>query len=243
MDKKLRQELKTAFATPIPTRKSEFLSNLPYPKASNLDFFLSQILYIRKRFWCLSALIVMALISLIQVFDSMFKTIGILSAFLPFLVVLSVAEISRSTSHNMVEVEMSCKYNLGKITLVRLSLIGSFHFILLLCMVMIFANHSEYSFLQFLLYSITPFLICSYLSLFIVNHFHTRDASYICGGVSGAVSISAFFLAINFEMIYLQEFVWFWCMALIFTVILLCKEIRNLVKRTEELQWSLPLIA
>jgi hypothetical protein len=243
MDKKLKQELKTAFNPPIPTRKNEFLSNLQYPKSSNLDFFFSQIWYIRKRFWCLSVLIVIALVRLIQMNDTTFKTIAILSAFLPYLVVLSVAEISKSTSYNMVEMEMSCKYNLGKISLIRLSIIGSFQFMILLCMVWIFAINSEYSFLHFSLYCITPFLLCSYLSLFITNHFPIRDTAYICAGVAGIVSISVFILTFNFGMIYLQKYVFIWSMVFIFTAILLLKEIKNFIKRTEELQWNFPLIA
>ena len=242
MNKKLKQELKAAFEAPRPSRKNEFLMNVSYPKTSNLDFFFSQILYIRKIFWCLSALIAVAVIFLIQVFDVAFNTIVILSSFLPFLVVISVAEISKSISYNMAEIEMSCKYNLNKITLVRLSLIGSFHFIILFCMVILFAHSSEYSFLQFLLYSITPFLLCAYLSLYISNRFFSDDIAYICAGVAGVVSISVFLLTTNFKMIYSQRIVLFWCLTFVFTLISLLKEINNLIKRSEELQWNSPLI-
>lgn len=238
MDKKLKQDLKVAFRAPAPTKKNEFLSNLPYPKTNKLDFFFTQIWYIRKRFWCLSILIVIALILLTQVFDTTLKTIGVLSSFLPFLVLLSVLEISRSTSYNMAEVEMSCRYHLGKITLVRLSLIGSFHFIIVFCMIMIFANRSEYSFWLYTLYSITPFLLCSYLSYFIINHFNAKDTTYICGGVTGVISSSTFFLIMNNGMINSQRLEFGWNVVLISIVVLLIKEIKKLVKRTEELQWN-----
>lgn len=242
MNKKLKQELKTTFDAPRPSRKNEFLMNMSYPKTSKLNFFFSQICYIRKLFWCLSALIAVAVIFLIQVFDVAVNTVVTLSSFLPFLVVISVAEISRSTSYNMAEMEMSCKYNLSKITLVRLSLIGSFHFIILFCMVIIFAHSSEYSFLQFLLYSITPFLLCAYLSLYISNRFCSDEIAYICAGVAGLVSISVFLLTTNFIIIFSQRFVLFWCLAFVFTIISLLKEIKNLIERSEELQWNSPLI-
>jgi hypothetical protein len=242
VNKKLKQELKTAFNAPTPSKKNEFLSHLSYPKTSNTNFFFSQMGYIRKRFWGLSALATIALILFIQAFDAAFKTVVILSSFFPFLVVLSVAEISKSSSYNMAEMEISCKYNLSKITLVRLSLIGSFHFILLFFMVMIFANSSEYSFLQFALYSITPLLLCDYLSLYISNHFHTKDIVYICAGVAGMVSMSIFLLTNNFEMIYSRRFVLFWCLVFIFMLISLVKEIKDFIKQSEELQWNSPLI-
>lgn len=242
MNKKFKKEIKTAFDAPRPSRKNEFLMNVSYPKTNNFNFFFSQILYIRKRFWCLSVLIVIALFYLIQVFATIFNTIVILSSLLPFLVVISAGEISRSTSYNMEELEMSCKYNLSKITLIRLSLIGSFHFIILFCMVMIFADSSEYSFLQFTLYSITPLLLCTYLSLYISNHFHTKDIAYICAGMAGVVSISVFFLTSNVKMVYSQKFVLLWCLVFIFMFILLFNEIKNLMKRSEELQWNSPLI-
>lgn len=242
MNKKLKHELKTAFDAPKPSRKNEFILNVSYSKTSNLDFFFSQILYIRKIFWCLSVLIAVAVIFLIRVFDVAFNTVVTLSSFLPFLVVISVSEISRSTSYNMAEVEMSCKYNLSEITLVRLSIIGSFHFIILFCMVILFAHSSDYSFLQFLLYSITPFLLCAYLSIYITNRFSTDDIAYICAGVAGVVSISVFFLTTNFIMIYSQRFVLFWCLAFVFMLISLLKEIKNFIKQSEELQWNSPLI-
>jgi hypothetical protein len=243
VSKKLKQELGEVFDAPTPTKKSEFLSSLPFPKTSNYEIFFTQIWYIRKRFWCLSILIGISLVWFNQAYESVSKTIGILSALLPFLVVLSTAEISRSTSCNMAEMEMSCRFSLSKVTLARLSLIGSFHFIVLFLMVLIVAKNIEYNFLQFALYSITPFLLCSYLSFFIVNHVHTKDATYICGGVAGIVSFSIFLLSINVEIIYAQKFVLLWCITLVITIILLIKEIINLMKRTEELQWNLPSMA
>lgn len=242
MYKKLKQELKTAFSSPAPTKKEEFLSKLPYPKTRFLDFFFSQIWYIRKRFWCLSALIAIALFLLLQVIDTSLKSITVLSGCLPFFVVLSFAEISKSISYNMAEMEMCCRYNLGKITLVRVSLIGSFHFIIIFCMVIIYAGSSEYSFLQFYLYSMVPFLLCSYLSLYLANHFYTKDILYICAGVAGFVSISVFLITNNYEMIYQQKYIKYWGIIIVFTVILLTIEIKNLMNRTEELQWNSPLI-
>lgn len=242
MDRKLKHNLKTVFTPPPPTKRNNFISELSYPKSNNVDFFLSQLGYIRKRFWCFSILLVVSIALFIQAYVSTFKVVGMLSAFLPFLVVLGVNEISRSTSFNMTEIEMSCKYNLSKITLARLSLIGSFHFIIILFVVIIFSNYSDYGFLQFTLISMTPFLMCSYLSLFITNHFSFKDTAYVSAGVAGVISISEFFLVYRAQEVYSQRGILLWGIAFILTVILLSKEIIKLLKRTEELQWNSSLI-
>jgi hypothetical protein len=242
VNKRLRQELKTAFDAPEPSRKNEFLMNVSSSKTSSFNFYLSQILYIRKRFWCLSVLLTATMIFLIQVYGTSFNSITIISSFLPFLVVIGIKEISRSTSYNMAEMEMSCKYNLSKITLIRLTLIGSCHFIIIFSLIAIFGTSSEYSLVQLLLYSITPLLICAYLSLFISNRIQANDIYYICVGVAGAVSISIFILTKNVKLIYSQRFLLLWSFVFIIMLILLGKEIKNLIKRSEELQWNLPLI-
>ncbi len=242
MDRKLKQSLKNAFTPPPPIKRNTFIRNLSYPKSNSLEFFLSQFGYIRKRFWCFSILLVIALTLFIQAYHTTFKTIGIVSAVLPFLVALGVTEISRSTSYNMAEVEMSCKYNLSKITLIRLSLIGSFYFIIILFLVIIFARYSDYSFLQFTLISMTPFLFCSYLSLFITNYFRMKDAAYVSAGVAGVTSVSVFLLVQQEQLLYTQRGVLVWGIAFMVTTILLVKEIMKLLKRTEELQWNSSLI-
>ncbi len=50
--------------------------------------------------------------------------IWIVSSFLPFIALAGFTEIARSTSYNMAELEMSCKYSLSHVLLARLGILG-----------------------------------------------------------------------------------------------------------------------
>lgn len=237
MNKKLKKVLKSTFDAPKPTKKSEFLNSLPYPKATNFEFFLSQIGYIRKRFWCLSVLLLIGMIVFSLSFQLDKEIVGILSAVLPLLTLTSITEISKSVSFNMTELEMSSKYNLGRITLIRLSAIGAFHITLLLLILFLFKDQSQYGMFRYALYAVTPFLLASYLSFWVANHIKSKDAVFICSGVTAFVSITVFAMSSNFAVIYSADYTLFWSMTFIAATVLLTKEIYLLLTEGNE-QWN-----
>lgn len=237
MNKNFKKALKSTFDAPKPTRKLEFLNSLSYPKATNLEFCLSQIIYIRKRFWCLSILLLigMVVVSLGQKQGK--EIVGILSAILPFLTLISIIEISKSMSFNMAELEMSCKYNLSKIILIKLSTIGTFHLIILFLSLLIFKDKSQYGMFRYSLYAVTPFLLSSYLSFWVTNHIKSKDIPYICSGVTIFISIAMLAMGSNSIAIYAENCTLFWSMAFIAITVLLIKEIYFLLTERKE-QWS-----
>ena len=225
MNSKMKTILKSAFNVPQPTRKEEFLNSLSYPKATTYEFFLSQLWYIRKRFWCLSLLLFVGM----TIFSTQLKhgseIICFISTVLPLLTLLTITEIGKSMSFHMGELEDSCRFNLSKITLIRLSIIGFFHFVILLLVLFIFKDNSQYGLLRYALYAVTPFLLSSYLSFWITNHFRTKDATYICGGVTIFISLLIFMLNSNHTVLYNPDYTIIWAVAFIIIFILLIKEI------------------
>lgn len=238
MNKKLKKALKSAFCAPKPTRKLEFLNSLYYPKATYLEFCLSQIGYIRKRFWCLSILSLVVLVAISLNLKQDYEVVGILSAILPLLTLISITEIRKSISFNMAELEMSCKYNFGKITLIRLSSIAVCHFVILSLALLIFKNQSQYGMIRYSLYAVTPFLLSSYLSFWVTNHIKSKDTLYVCSGVTAFISISVIVMSSGVTAIYEGNYTMLWGVAFITIAALLIKEIYFLLtERTE--QWSL----
>lgn len=236
MRKKFQQQLKMAFEAPSPTRKSEFLKDLSYPKASLFETLLCQIGYIRKRFWCLSILAMIGLLVTLAFIDYGYEKISLLSSIMPLFTIIGVSEISKSTSYRMEELEMSCKYNLQKVTLMRLSLIGSFYFVIFLILSLTFVGQSQFGIVRSALYGITPFLLSSYLSIWVINHIKTKDTVYVCGGVTGLVSICIFMITTNWTVIYASTFTICWSILFVILTLFLLQEVRNLIKQTEELQ-------
>lgn len=231
----LRKALSTAFDAPEPSRKVEFLYNLQYPKATNFELYLSQIGYIRKRFWFLSVLLMIGMILLSFQFEQGEDIVSLLSALLPLLTITGITEISKSISNNMEELEMSCKYNLGIITLIRLLVIGVFHFSILLLSLFLFKDQSGYDLFPYALYVISPFILSCYLSLWFTNHLKSKDTIYICSGVTIFISIITFIMHLNLTVIFKGAYVLYWVMAFIGITVLLIKEIYFLLnKKTEE---------
>lgn len=236
MSRKFKEQLKIAFEAPSPTRKSEFLTNLSYPKASIFETLRNQMGYIRKRFWCLSLLIMIGLLGALIFMDYGHEKIALLSSVMPLFTIIGVSEISKSTLYNMDELEMSCKYNLQKVTLLRLSVIGSFYFVIFLVLAFAFIGKSQFGILRSALYGMTPFLLSSYLSIWVINHLKTKEMLYVCGGVTAFVSMLVFTITTNWPVIYASTYTLSWSILFIVLAIVFYQEIRNLIKQTEELQ-------
>lgn len=238
MRNNLKKELKSAFDAPTPTRKNLFLNQLDYPKASRIDFIKSQLGYIRKRIWILSALLFIG--TLLELFFYKVSTsfIWVISSILPFISLVSISEIVRSSTYNMEEFEMSCKHNFLEVSLVRLGILGVANFIVLISILLLFMGKTDFVFFRLGLYLTTPFLLNCYGSLFAINRLKSRETTYICGGVTAFVSILNILLTIQINEIYTERYWLFWVMSFIILAVLSAREIAKLIKKMEELQWN-----
>ncbi len=237
MNKKLKKVLKSSFDAPPSTKKNEFLYTLPHARTTNFEFFLSQMGYIRKRFWSLSILLFIGMITLSLNLQQAKEMVGILSASLPLLTLIGITEINKSLSYNMTELEMSCKYNISKITLMRLLGIGVFHISILLLLLLLFKDQSQYNGFRYAVYSITPFLLTSYLSFWVANHIRLKDSLYICSGITSSISIVAFLMSTESTLFYSKNYTVLWSIGFIVTAVLLIKEIYFFLTE-RSLQWS-----
>ena len=241
MNKKLKSHLQTVFDAPTPTRKEEFLQSINFPKTSYFDFILGQIGYIRKRVWVASCLLVLALLLGLQAYTNYesLHFIWIVSSILPFVSLLTITEIVRSSSHNMSELEMSCKYNLADIILVRLGTLSCFNAVILGLIIFLLRYEFDFMIFRLVVYMLVPFILTCSLSLFIINHFSSKETSYICCATSCSLSMANVIFSTQYKIAFLDEYLFFWGLALIFLMVWLVTEIMKLIKKTEELQWNL----
>ncbi len=234
----LRKELQTALSAPTPTRKHSFLNTLSYKNPTIYDFVFSQFGYIGIRFWILSILLVSIIIFLNTYIQQGKEAVVILSSVMPLFTLLGLSEIYKSDFYNMSELEAVSKYDLSKLTLIRLSIIGTFHFAIILILMMLFKDKTHFGILRYSLYSITPFLLTTYLSFWISNHFKTQDTLNICIGVTLSVSCFIYYSNYNFSLIYNNSYIAVWLILFSIILVLLAKELNFLINRKEKL-WSL----
>ncbi|GKX28727.1 hypothetical protein SH1V18_12070 [Vallitalea longa] len=241
MNSKLKKDIKSAFDPPKARRKERFLNDFDYPKATQYDFISSQIGYIRKRVWIVSGILVLSVLYYtFFVFNC--RELNILwtvSSLLPFVALVSITEIARSTSYRMQELEMSCKHRFSEVVLARLGILGSFNIIVFAIIILALVGKTDYSLIQFSLYILTPYLFTCILSLFTLQHFSIRETNYVCGGISCFVSILNNILIYSYHIVYTDAYLHFWIILFSILLITVIIQVNEFVKKTEELSWSL----
>lgn len=200
--------------------------------------FLTQISYIRKRIWILSALAVFATFFYTRFLEVPENILAVVSAIFPLFSLCTITELYKSRAHHMDELELVCKYNLSVISLIRLTILGIANFLLLLLFVII-AGKSNFGILRNTVYITAPYLLSCHLSLLIISKSSAREAIHACGAVSGAVSIFIMIINSSFQLIYHDDFTYIWIIVCAVLTALLFHSLMKYTKSQEELQWSL----
>ena len=241
-NKNIKSVIKSAYEIPKSNRKKDNLINLDIPKINFYEFFLTQIKYIRKRVFFIQAIIMLiCLVALLNMNDTYLNIgyISLIPSTIPFFVLLIATEVSRSISHNMSELEMTTRYCLSQIIVVRTIILGSLSFIFLIVLIIFFKIKLEYSIINLSLFIFTPFLLTCFGSLYVLNYIKSKNVNFYCAGVSVFVSLSNMLLynsknnILNYlnTKLYLILFV-----ALIVGVIIQAKKF---IRSTEEFNWNL----
>ena len=238
MKDRLKKELKSAFEVPEPARKESFLSQFDYPKASRFDFIKTQAEFIRIRVWLISILSFIVTLLGVYYYDLSDHIVWIISSTLPFISLVSMTEIARSITYNMVELEMSCKHNFSEVFLIRLGVLGLANLIFLLSILLLLIGQTEFGFFRLGLYLVTPFLLSTYGSLFVINRLKSREITYICGIVTAFASLLIALLTLQLNEIYTDRYWVFWLVSFVILVLLSSKEVIKLIKKMEDLYWN-----
>ncbi len=241
MNKKIQKQLKILSEVPDEVKKQEFLTNLDYQKESKLSFIISQIQYINLSFWLCSILVFLTIIMSVIFSENDINKISNVSSLLPFLVIISTKEIHKSNSYNMSELEMSCRYNLIKITLVRIIIISVFYSIILFILLFVVKLNVEIDFVGYIVYLLLPFVTCSYITLLILNNTaHNQSINITTGFNIFIVGINLIFsntlIVNNNQKINIILFILLGIMAM-----LIIKELRKFIKNMEEVVCNLSL--
>ncbi len=247
MNKQFKKALQSAFEAPIPVNKAQFLKNLHYPQIIYRHFLLSQLRYIRKRVWVFSVLTV--LLGWIITFQSpMFLywkadeiKIWSISSILPFLSMMTVLEIYRSTAYHMAELEGSCRFSLPQIIMARMGILGVANSVVLISLLVFINQVSAYSLLQTISYIMVPYLIVCAICLWILNRTRGQSGIYGCAAAAGLISGSSILCESMAEVFYSDTCLKGWLILLVCCLVLIGVQMRKLIKQMEEKQWNLSL--
>lgn len=228
---KWKSELHRSFAAPPPARKREFLRQFSVTSMSLMDVLYSQLGYIQKWVWVLSAVIYAA--AVLMIFTDFPYLLHMLSTCAPLLALTVVTESSRSVRCGMAELELSTRFSLKTVVLARLIPLGCIHPLGLLLLSFGFGRP-----LAAILYSIAPFLLTAFLGLSVTRRYRSHEAIYACGGIAFAISLLTLFSHHLFAALYEGRHLIWWLLAVAVLAAATGKLYKTILFETEELAWN-----
>lgn len=243
--------LPLAFEAPAPQGKREFLQKLSAPPVSMWRFVRTQAAYISSLAWIMSSAVAAAAFLYAGIMrrewfrgaaqGTQGNTLWFVSAVIPILALVAVAENARSEIHGMEELELASRFSLKSVVLARMELLGGVHFALL-CTIS-FLCRTEGRILQTVVYIFVPYLATVAGSTWIVRRIHGREALYGCAALAaaiGVVPVQASWQAALFDPYKAEYFGW-WMAAFVVMAGLTFLEYGRKISETEEMvtQWNL----
>ena len=213
MKQNLKKELNRFFEAPPPLRKQEFLQAVKQPQMGLPEFLLSQLGYIRKWVWGISALVFAVSIIGAMVF-SVDMLWGI-SALTPLLALAILSESRRSETYKMAELEMATRFSLRSIILARLGILGIENLLLLCILLPVSMRNNMLTPIRAGIYILTPFMLTTFLGLLIVRTVREQEAIHLCTGAAACVSFSVFFLRAAVPQLYQKNQLIWWAALLV----------------------------
>lgn len=241
---RLKAELKKSFEPPEPLRKQDFLRNFNYPKASPLEVFTVQAGYIPKYVWVVSVFPILSflLFEYLEGFHiESYDVIWYVSAFMPILAVLAVTETFRSGAYGMAELEMTAKYNLPQILLMRMGILGMLDLLLVFAVIPLVIRWGDVNFLQAAVYLLVPWE-CTCLLTFQVEKHRKEKGSILSNILCGVfVCMVEIFLGNYGEFAYGGKRFPIWIIVFLGLSAYLARQIWRIWREMEELRWNLYL--
>lgn len=244
MNKKLKNGLLQAFEAPLPDRREEFLKSLPYPRIPKWQLWLLQAKFIKKRTWIGSVGIFFLLFLLCQKDRLLFgnrQEIGMISALTPMFALFASMELIRSRQYRMEELEMSTRFSLGNVLLIRINLLGMMNMLLFLLLAPFLAMEHKVTYWQAGIYLLLPYLITSFLMLLTVCYMKAGDISFVCFAISAGVMIAFGTAACWKPVIYEMEYISGWMLAAGIFLLLLIRQIIMITRNGEKYVWNFQL--
>ncbi len=237
--KDVEKALSTDFITPgkpSPARKRDFILHLEPSGTSFLVALLTQLGYIRLRLW-ISSLLFIIIAFLVTFFLGASKnSIYMLSALLPFISLTAIGELMKSSGYQMEELEMSCRYNLSHVMLMRMIIIGITYCLLLGLSLLLSTYISGHLLTPNTLYVITPFLLTNTLTLWISQGSRRQDTGYICGVIASFISLASLYIPTRLPMLYTPSMTPVWLVTCLILMPLMFYPLALLQKSTYESQ-------
>lgn len=227
MNNDMKERLKSVCTVPNPKQKDSFLKEHRKKEISMKELYIVQLSYIAPVIWILSAVIV-AILLVISIYAEKYA-VWVTSAFMPVLSTIAMTENHKSEIYQMNELEMSARFSLKTIIMVKMSIFGIVHSIILIILSLLSSVNAIYS----LVYLLLPYLITSNTSSILLRHYHGKTGLLGCLANSFTISMIWFILSLKSYHLYSAVMFPYWVVVLVPMLLLGIWNIFILLKRTE----------
>lgn len=229
MNKRDKEQLKLAFSPPESPNKGTFLQDLPSRRPRLAAVLRGQAAYIRPHSWLVSVAVFFAMIYLGCTGGQ--EGLSWCAALTPFLTVALTAELARSQTHGMIELEMATRFSLRTVLLARMVILGLWDLALLVVLTLALAQSAGTLLVG--LHLAVPYLASALLGLQAVRRLSGTGGFLGALGAACLVGGCIWMLELRLS---LPNVVW----GLIGTVLALwlAKECSGILKKSEEYTWN-----
>ena len=209
------QGIRKYFEAPEPQGKQQFLEKVSHmhvqasKKTSIAYMAWVQFSYISKWLWVFSSFVFICIFISSRYIAE--ETLWFLSAAIPFIVTFSLSESMRSVVYGMREFEMSSKFTLKSIIMLRVIIIGTVNMFMLLAT----AGLSGSSMCNSLLYMLVPYLSSATGGFIILRKFPAREGVYFSSGFGAIISLVNVKSVQAYSWIYDARYTGIWAIVII----------------------------
>lgn len=184
------------------------------PRCSKLEFFCTQVLFLKSNIWIMqiACIGIALLLSYVCNQHNMLFLIRWILSFVPVLLhMLSIPLLLRSSDNRVVEIEHVTYYQYSNVFMSRLVLLGVIQLFFISLFMLCTLGITQLSFQQILLYTLVPFHL-SYIVSFLVIFIAHQDVCINYSIVSNIILSVILFLLTNTK-VYMEDvylYVWKW---------------------------------
>lgn len=223
----LRIELAEYFEAPAPKGKRAFVRRFGMPEISLSRMVFMQARYISKWVWLFSAVFFGMVIYIAAAAEPRF--LNAIYACIPFLVMLSVTETTRSYRHGMEELEMSARFSLKSIMLARMVMLGLGNLVVLLGTMLLLGDLGQGNGA----YALTPYFLTAGGGLCIVRRVRGNESVFLCMGLAGLISGMILFLPLQFNLLFTSQYSGMWVLVCVLGIFVTVRESYRTIRMAE----------
>lgn len=198
------------------------------------QFVFSQFGAIRKKVWIAQLFIILVCGLALYFLPENARSIAIISAAAPLIVLTNVFELLRSYAHGMVEIELSTRFSFKQLMIARLSVLGMVDILCLTVLLVCSCLQLSSEPFAIILYAFVPFLVTCFACLLLLNHIKRKECNYYCAAVGLFITLAISIVTKQYPQIYELSAIWVWLIIFVAAFAGMIFEINKILKNSDQ---------